>query len=118
MTPDILVVLETLCKEQATIPPDESHRLLELDYKFHQAIARSAQNKYLAHTLDRLYGLSQRLWYLALPRLQFLPAAVEEHLEMVKAIVEQDADRAEKIMHSHVQGFYDKVREVLDSRGS
>jgi DNA-binding GntR family transcriptional regulator len=53
------------------------------------------------------------LWYLALPQLGFLPSAVETHLDLVDAIKSQDADRAELIMRSHVQEFYDQVRKVL-----
>lgn len=112
-TPDDLVVLEALRDEQSTISPEDSHRLFEFDHRFHQAIARASHNRYLARTLDNFFGLSQRLWYLALPQMGFLPAAVEKHLDLVDAIKNSDADRAEQIMRSHVQGFYDKVRGVL-----
>jgi DNA-binding GntR family transcriptional regulator len=112
-TPDDLVVLEALRQEQATIPPEDSHRLFAVDHRFHQAIARAAHNKYLARTLDYFFGLSQRLWYLALPHMGFLPDAVEKHLDLVEAIKSGDADHAEQIMRNHVQDFYDKVREVL-----
>ena len=84
-----------------------------MDHKFHQAIARAAHNKYLADSLERLFGLSQRLWYLALPRLGFLPAAVEKHLDLVQAIKNGDGDRAEQIMRDHVAEFYAQVREIL-----
>jgi DNA-binding GntR family transcriptional regulator len=77
------------------------------------SIARATRNKYLADALERFFGLSQRLWYLALPHLGFLPSAIEKHLDLVEAIKAGDADRAEQIMRSHVQDFYDKVREVL-----
>ena len=112
-TPDDLVVLEALRQEQATIPAEDSRRLFDLDHRFHQAIAQAARNKYLADTLERFFGLSQRLWYLALPHLGFLPSAVESHLDLVDAIKVGDADRAEQIMRSHVEDFYSKVREVL-----
>jgi len=112
-TPDDLVVLEALRQEQAGIPPEDSQRLFDFDHRFHQAIARAAHNKYLARTLDHFFGLSQRLWYLALPHIVFLPAAVEKHLDLVDAIKAGDADRAEQIMRGHVQDFYAKVREVL-----
>jgi len=112
-TPDDLVVLDALRQEQAATPVEDSHRLFDVDHKFHQAIARAAHNKYLANALERFFGLSQRLWYLALPHLGFLPSAVEKHLDLAEAIKAGDADRAEQIMHSHVQDFYDKVREVL-----
>jgi DNA-binding GntR family transcriptional regulator len=114
-TPDDLVVLEALSQEQSTIPTEDSHRLFDFDHRFHQAIARAAHNKYLARTLDHLFGLSQRLWYLALPHIEFLPGAIEKHLELVEAINAGDADLAEQIMSSHVRDFYDKVREILSA---
>lgn len=112
-TSDDLAVLEALRQEQATISPEDSRRLFDFDHRFHQAVARAAHNKYLARTLDQFFGLSQRLWYLALPNLGFLPGAVEKHLDLVDAIKAGDADRAEQIMRAHVQDFYDRVREVL-----
>ena len=117
-TEDDIVVLEALRLEQARISAEDgaaesSRRLFDVDHKFHQAVAQAAHNQYLADALERLFGLSQRLWYLALPQLGFLPSAVETHLELVDAIESHDADRAERIMRSHVQEFYDQVRKVL-----
>ena len=115
-TPDDLTVLEALRQEQASIPAQDSRRLLDIDHKFHQALVTAAKNKYLTRTLEHFFGLSQRLWYMALPQLDFLPTAVAEHLDMVEAIKNGDADRAEQIMHNHVQGFYDRVKEVLRAK--
>ncbi len=111
--PDDVVVLESLSAEQAHVPAEDHQRLFDLDHKFHQAVTRAAQNPYLAQTLDHLFGLSRRLWYLALPQLGFLPMAVEQHLELVEAIKAGNANRAEQVMHDHVQDFYNKVRSVL-----
>jgi DNA-binding GntR family transcriptional regulator len=117
-TEDDIVVLEALRLEQARISAEDSaaessRRLFDVDHKFHQAIAQAAHNQYLADGLERLFGLSQRLWYLALPQLGFLPSAVETHLDLVDAIKNKDAGRAEVIMRSHVQEFYDQVRKIL-----
>ncbi len=112
-TPDDIVVLEALRQEQAGTPAEDRRRLLDVDHKFHRAIAQAAHNKYLADSLERLFGLSQRLWYLALPRLGFLPSSVEIHLDLVEAIKNQDAGSAESIMRKHVGEFYAQVREVL-----
>jgi DNA-binding GntR family transcriptional regulator len=112
-TPDDIIILEALRQEQATIPLEDSQRWFDLDHKFHQAIARAAHNKYLAQTLDHFFGLSQRLWYLALPHLEFLPGAVEVHLDLVQAIKDGDADQAEALMSAHVRDFYAKVSEIL-----
>ena len=116
-TADDLVALEALRQEQANTPAADSRRLFDVDHKFHQAVAQAAHNKYLADSLERLFGLSQRLWYLALPRLGFLPTAVEKHLELVVAIQAGDGDRAEEIMREHVAEFYAQVRQVLDEAG-
>jgi DNA-binding GntR family transcriptional regulator len=112
-TEDDIVILEALRQEQASTPALDRRRLFDIDHKFHQAVARAAHNKYLADSLERLFGLSQRLWYLALPKLGFLPGSVEKHLDLVQAIKDRDSDEAERIMNQHVQEFYDQVREIL-----
>ena len=113
--PDDLLVLDVLCQEQAEISEDKPQKLFEVDHKFHQAVARAADNEYLAEILEQFYGLSQRLWFMALPHLGFLPAAVETHLDMVEAIRTKDGNRAEEIMREHIQDFYDKVLNILDN---
>jgi len=112
-TADDIVVLEALCQEQSQIPSDQPKRLFDLDLKFHQAIARAAKNKYLSEILEEFYGHSRRVWFLVLPHLDFLSTAVESHLEMVQAIKSQEGEKAAQIMREHVQGFYEKVFEVL-----
>jgi len=112
-TADDIVVLEALSQEQSRIPSDQPKQLFDLDHKFHQAIARAARNKYLAEILENFYGHSKRAWLLVLPHLDFLSTAVESHLEMVQAIKAQDGERAAEMMRGHVQGFYEKVFEML-----
>jgi len=112
-TDDDLVILEALCQEQAEVSRDEPRELFEVDHKFHHALAEAADNKYLAQILEQFYGLSQRLWFMALPHLEFLPGAVETHLEMVEAIKTGNGDRAAEIMREHIQDFYDKVFKIL-----
>jgi DNA-binding GntR family transcriptional regulator len=110
---DDIVVLEALSHEQSQIPPDQPKRLFDLDHKFHQAIARAAKNNYLAEILEDFYGHSRRVWFLVLPHLDFLSAAVESHVEMVQAIKDHNGKQAAQIMQEHVQGFYEKVFEIL-----
>jgi len=114
---DDLNVFEALQLEQAQTPSENSHRLLDLDHKFHKALVRAAGNKYLARSLNHLFDLSQRLWYVAMPHLNFLFDSVAEHLDLVDALKKKDADRAEQIMRDHVKGFYDRVRVVLEEKG-
>jgi len=121
-TPDDVTVLDALRREaaelyqQQTLSTADKQRLFEIDHKFHQAIARAAHNKYMVEVLERFFGLSQRLWYLALPHLGFLPSAVEEHFDLVEAIKAGNPARAADIMHHHVQDFYNKVQEILEEQ--
>lgn len=112
-TDDDIVVLEALSQEQSQIPSNQPKQLFDLDHKFHQAIAQAARNKYLTEILEDFYGHSRRVWFLVLPHLDFLPTAVESHLEMVQAIKSKDSERAAQMMRDHVQGFYEKVFEIL-----
>lgn len=115
-TADDIIVLEALSREQGQIPQDQPKELFDLDHKFHQAIARAAKNRYLAEILENFYGHSKRVWYLVLPHLDFLSAAVESHLDMVRAIKTQDEELASQMMRAHVQDFYEKVFEILKTR--
>lgn len=112
-TKDDLVILQTLCEEVA----QDTRELLELDQRFHQAIAKAAHNNYLADTLERLYGLSKRLWFLALPYLDFLPSAVKSHINLVDAIRNKNESLAMEIMGNHIEEFYLKIKAVIQEKG-
>ena len=114
--PDDFVVLDSLGQEYADTSLQDHKQLLDLDHRFHQTIAQAARNSYLAETQEHFFGLLQRLWYLILPRLDFLPAAVAQHLDLLAALKAGDADRAAQIMHDHVAGFYQKIRKTLIAR--
>jgi DNA-binding GntR family transcriptional regulator len=110
---DDILVMEALIEEQIGIPEDDQQAWFEIDHKLHQAIAAAAHNRYLGESLEYYFGLSQRLWYLVLPKLQFLSRSVEEHADLVKSIKERDPDKAEEIMVSHVRSFYQKVHDII-----
>lgn len=110
---DDLVILQTLCEEVA----QDTRELFKLDQRFHQAIARAAHNNYLEDTLQRLYGLSKRLWFLALPHLDFLSGAVKSHIKLVEAIRDGNESLAMEIMQNHIEEFYLKIREVIQKEG-
>jgi DNA-binding GntR family transcriptional regulator len=90
--------------------------LMQLDQRIHRAIYRAARNPYLESTLERYFNLSLRLWYLVLDREIRLREAVEEHVELLKAILNGDGDHAEEIMRRHVIGFEREIRKVLVER--
>lgn len=112
-TEDDITIMEALIDEQKSIPEEDKQAWFEIDHKLHQAIATAAHNYYLSDSLEYYFGLSQRLWYVVLSDIKFLSPAVQEHAELVMSIKNRNPDKAEKIMVSHVQDFYSKVREII-----
>ena len=113
-TADHLLVMDALIQQQTNMDVKDKSAWFNLDHKLHQAIAKASGNRYLAHSLEIYFGLSQRLWYLALPKLDFLSTAVEEHAQLVESIRAKDSQDAEERMREHVLGFYKKVQNLIE----
>ncbi len=94
----------------------DQRELMELDQRIHRAIYRAAHNPFLESTLERYFNLSLRLWYLVLDRKVGLRQAVDEHAELLRAVVAGDGERAEATMRKHVVGFEAEIRKVLVER--
>src|SRR6184192_510008 len=90
--------------------------LMQLDQRIHRVIYRATRNPFLEATLERYFNLSLRLWYLVLDRQVRLREAVDEHVELLKAMLAGDGDNAEEIMRRHVIGFEREIRKVLVER--
>ena len=91
----------------------DQRRLMDLDQAIHRQIYRMARNSFLESTLERYFNLSLRLWYLVLDRQVHLREAVEEHAELLNAVLARDGERAENAMRRHVIGFEREVRVAL-----
>lgn len=105
-------LLEILSRGQITDQRD----LMQLDRRIHRAIYRAARNPFLEATLERYFNLSLRLWYLVLDREVRLREAVDEHVELLRAILGGDGQLAETIMRRHVTGFEREMRKHLVER--
>jgi DNA-binding GntR family transcriptional regulator len=91
----------------------DAEALMRLDAAVHRFIYRCAGNPYLRDTLERYLNLSLRIWYLVLGRLPHLPERVHEHVALLHAIRDGDADRARTVAAEHVATFEDEIRGVL-----
>jgi DNA-binding GntR family transcriptional regulator len=94
----------------------DQRELMRLDQLIHRTVYRAARNPFLEATLERYFNLSLRLWYLALDRDVHLREAVDEHAELLEAILGGDAELAETIMRKHVTGFEREMRKHLVER--
>src|SRR5690348_11825040 len=79
--------------------------LMQLDQRIHRAIYRAARNPFLEATLERYFNLSLRLWYLVLDHEVRLREAVDEHVELLRAIFCCDVEMAETMLRRHVTNF-------------
>lgn len=94
----------------------DQRELMQLDQKVHRLVYRATHNPFLEATLERYFNLSRRLWYLVLDRQVALRQAVDEHVDLLRAVIAGDGDLAETIMRKHVIGFEREMRKVLVER--
>jgi DNA-binding GntR family transcriptional regulator len=90
-----------------------SRELMALDERIHRQIYTSAHNPFIESTLEAYYVLALRIWYLALDQARELEQAVLGHRELLEAILDGDADRAERTMRRHVLEFEESMRRIL-----
>jgi DNA-binding GntR family transcriptional regulator len=91
----------------------DRRELLRRDVKVHREIYRAAGNPYLEDILVRQDNLATRIWCLFLDRLPAIAGHVGEHVGLLEAIVEGEAEKAERLALEHVVGFERAVRAVL-----
>ena len=102
-------LLELLARGYVTDQRD----LMQLDQRIHRTVYRAARNPFLESTLERYFNLSLRLWYLVLDHEVRLREAVDEHVELLRAILAGDGELAETLMRRHVIGFESEIRRLL-----
>jgi DNA-binding GntR family transcriptional regulator len=111
-TPD-LVEIAGLMAEIENQRGRNDRLLIDLDQRIHRAIYRASHNVFLAETLEGYYAHALRIWMMALDRTSELPAAVQEHHQLLEAIARGAGARAAEIMSAHVEHFEDAMRDVL-----
>lgn len=105
--------MEALISELEGLDAGDYHTLMQLDQRIHRLIYQAARNQFLQDALEQYFNLSLRVWFLVLDRGVRLKEAVQEHRDLLDAIVSRDAARAESAMRRHVIGFEEAIRAVL-----
>ena len=108
------VKLSELADDIAKVDPNDDPRtLLRLDVRVHTAIYKASGNPYLEDVLVCQDAHATRIWCLFLDRLSHVAEHVVEHVGLLRAIIDGDADLAAKLASEHVAGFEQAVRAVL-----
>ena len=106
-------VMEALTTELDGIDDADVDNLMRLDQRIHRQVYEATRNVFLQATLEETFNLSLRIWFLGLDRGVRLKQAVEEHRQLLQAIVSRDGEKAESVMRRHVAGFEEAIRKVL-----
>lgn len=112
-TPEQLAEMEAVMRELQRVKDGDSRALMTIDERFHDLLYEAADNEFLADTLRRLHALSFRLWHLMLDRLGNVRKAMEQHVDITRAIEDGDADRAEVLIQKHVSEFQQEIKAVI-----
>ncbi|MGB9033268.1 MAG: GntR family transcriptional regulator [Paeniglutamicibacter sp.] len=87
--------------------------LMQYDLSVHRLIYRAAGNPHLEETLIRLDNLATRIWCLVLDKVPSVAGHIEEHVDLLEAIVAGDAEAAEAMALAHITSFEQTIRAVL-----
>jgi len=103
----------------ASIKSGDSLSMIESNYEFHMAIARTCRNTYFADLYRRLLEEGRRMLHLHFQYKAHDPdispeAMASDHTEIVRAIELRDPDRAEQFAHQHAVQFKGRFMEFLD----
>lgn len=90
-----------------------TERYMAFDERVHRFVWDSADNHYLAETLDRLYALSLRIWHLVIDEIPDVCVAVREHDTLLGKLIAGDAQAAASLMRGHIELFEAAVTEAF-----
>ncbi|MFI6577991.1 GntR family transcriptional regulator [Nocardiopsis sp. NPDC050513] len=91
----------------------DNAELLRTDVAVHRAIYRCAYNPFLEDTLITYDNLATRIWCVFIPRMSGVAGHVDQHVPLLTAVIDGDADRAGKLALKHVTGFEEAIRALI-----
>ena len=95
---------------------DDQEALMRLDERIHGFIWAACGNPYLLDTLERYFSLSLRIWYVVLDRVPGLGHSVHDQADLLRALVDRDAQRARTLMREHVLAFQREIIAAFSRR--
>jgi DNA-binding GntR family transcriptional regulator len=110
---DRATLTELRARLDAGVPAGDNAELLRTDLALHRAIYRCVHNPFLEDTLIRYDNLATRIWCVFVPRLSGMAGHVDEHVPLLTAIIEGDAEKAAALTLEHVAGFEAAIRALI-----
>lgn len=115
----MLLRLETSARGKKTPTRDVGNRMsffLDANQEFHSAIAAASGNTRLARNITGLLDEMKRLVAFGFAGADDSPEIAGDHLTLIEALADGNADRAAEISYRHIKRFRDMTMDrVLDS---
>lgn len=95
------------------LAPEDRDRYIELDYRFHGLLIRAARNVALRDHISMCMKRIAPVRRTSMEIVRDMRSAYAEHGELLKAIVDGEADRAERIMSEHVALRAEQAKDLV-----
>jgi DNA-binding GntR family transcriptional regulator len=105
---DMLTLLEARLAMRI-VNQSERMSFMKLDRAFHGLIAEAAGNQILADAQRPLHERSELIWHLRVMKEDGLVVNQREHTNILKAIIERDANATRKAMEEHLRSLHDRI---------
>lgn len=99
--------------EEFNINRASTTELLTFDAQIHRQIYRAAGNPYLEDVLIRHSNLATRIWCMVIDKLPQLSTHVQEHVQLLQAVIDGNEEKAARLTAEHVKQFEVAVRAAL-----
>jgi GntR family transcriptional repressor for pyruvate dehydrogenase complex len=96
------------CVRLSSLAPD-TDSFIKLDISFHEMIARASHNRFAEVTNNVVNGITIKILQRGLQE-TFFKEICNTHMELYKAILEQDKNRAMETMRYHINRFADDLK--------
>jgi GntR family transcriptional regulator, rspAB operon transcriptional repressor len=114
--PEQIEAMERVLAQSRRIVDQRFRReFMELDRRFHQAVAEASGNHVLVDVQRPLHERSARIWSLiVMRRADGLRLTQEEHEAVLEAIKGRDQEAARQAMQDHLASLHRRVKEGAD----
>jgi DNA-binding GntR family transcriptional regulator len=109
---DVRALHENLASQQRAAQTGDLEAFYALDDALHQTLCDLTRHPTLWSISQRAKSHLNRVRRLSLPAPDYLPAMIDEHHEVVGAVAEHDADRAELALRYHLRQVLREVPRI------
>ena len=110
---DIALLEGILERAGQAVEAGDTEALMLADRDFHCALSGIAHNQVLADILKNLHERSLRFWFISLHQQKHQAEVTKEHADILQAIKDRDANRAEEAMRFHIESFRNTIKRSV-----